>query len=99
VQVDGIGVVVVRTPDGRFRALRDRCPHQGAPLSRGRLLEAVVTDGDHGYALSGEDFVVRCPWHGWEIDVASGSCPADPVRGRVRTYEVSVVDGMLCLER
>ena len=100
VQVDTIGVVVVRTPDDRIRALRDVCPHQGAKLSRGgRLLEFVEADEASGYRLSDDVFVVRCPWHGYEFDVDTGRCPVEPDRTRVRAYDVSVEDGILYLER
>ncbi|WCB93353.1 Biphenyl 2,3-dioxygenase, ferredoxin component [Baekduia alba] len=81
-----IRVVLIRDRRGNYRALRDACSHQGALLSAGRL-EAMVTDG---YEPAVEQDVVRCPWHGFEFDVESGRCPADPNKARVKSYAVEV---------
>jgi nitrite reductase/ring-hydroxylating ferredoxin subunit len=43
---------------GHIRALDSRCPHMGYPLSQG-----TVRDG-----------VLRCHWHHWRFDLASGGC-------------------------
>jgi phenylpropionate dioxygenase-like ring-hydroxylating dioxygenase large terminal subunit len=48
----GTPIVFWRAADGTVVALRDRCPHRGAPLSRGRM-----EDGD-----------VRCMYHGLKFD-------------------------------
>ena len=45
-------VVIWQTPDGRFQAWADRCPHRGAKLSLGR-----VQDGQ-----------LECAYHGWQFD-------------------------------
>lgn len=42
--------------EGGLRAYRNVCPHANAPLHTGRVA--------HG--------VLRCPWHGWEFDLATG---------------------------
>ena len=47
-------VVIWQTPDGRFQAWADRCPHRGAKLSLGR-----VQDGQ-----------LECAYHGWQFDQA-----------------------------
>jgi 3-phenylpropionate/trans-cinnamate dioxygenase ferredoxin subunit len=44
-------------------------------------------------------YVVRCPWHGYEFEVTSGRCPADPEHERVRVYSVLVEDGTIVVER
>lgn len=64
--------------DDGFRAYRNVCPHANAPLHTGRVA--------HG--------VLRCPWHGWEFDLATGrhvlqpSCTLD-------AYPVEVEGGRL----
>jgi nitrite reductase (NADH) small subunit len=98
VQVDGLAVVVVRTLDGDLYAVRDRCPHAGAKLSNGRLERTVVGDGVGRYVLS-DGHLIRCPWHGFEFDVSSGRCLADPENTRVRAYSVSVEGGVVWLEK
>jgi nitrite reductase (NADH) small subunit len=73
--------------DGRFHALADRCPHRGAPLcSQGEVVTGIeVRDGElatgHAHAL------VRCPWHKWDYEIATGRCAVHP-RLRVRRYAV-----------
>jgi nitrite reductase (NADH) small subunit len=95
--IDGIAVVVVRTPAGELKALRDVCPHQGARLSKGKFEAAVDGPGVGRYELS-ERMILRCPWHGYEFDVESGHCLADS-GSRVRTYPVTVEDGVIVVER
>ena len=78
---------------GEYFALRNRCPHQGGPLCTGRLsgwLESGEV-GRYDYSRPGE--VLRCPWHGWEFDVRTGQSWFDPLRTRVRSYDVAVVPG------
>ncbi|HLH68719.1 MAG TPA: Rieske 2Fe-2S domain-containing protein [Candidatus Dormibacteraeota bacterium] len=99
VQVDGVSIVVVRKADGTYRALRNRCSHQGGPLSGGRLEPMQEGDRVGDYRPSPEREVLRCPWHHYEFDVDTGLSPADPERVRVRTYEVTVADGRVFLER
>ena len=36
-----------------------------------------------------EGALVRCPWHKWDFDIASGRCAVD-ARMRVRRYPVRV---------
>lgn len=99
VEVDGVAVVVARTPLGAVHVLRDRCAHQGARLSRGRLLEKIGGDRVGSYVLAEDEFVVRCPWHGYEFDLETGHCVADARRARVRAYQVTVEDGVVFIER
>jgi nitrite reductase/ring-hydroxylating ferredoxin subunit len=96
--VDGTEVVVVRDLDGTVYAMRDHCAHSGAPLSKGRLLEKVVGDDVDQYELTNE-LILRCPWHGFEFELATGRCVADPRRTRVRSYPVTIEDGTVCLEK
>ncbi len=57
--------VCVRRGD-RVDALDDRCPHQGYPLSQGRVVGGVLT----------------CEWHNWKFELGSGAClfGGEPVR-------------------
>lgn len=58
---------------GSFCAIEDMCPHRGGPLSEGALEEGVVT----------------CPWHGWQFNVADGTCLTTPDVSQ-KKYEVKV---------
>jgi 3-phenylpropionate/trans-cinnamate dioxygenase ferredoxin subunit len=77
---------------GKLYALRDICPHQGAPLSAGIVLGEVRAELPGRYEFSAGRHV-RCPWHGWEYDLASGQSYHDPARSRVRAYDVSIEPG------
>jgi 3-phenylpropionate/trans-cinnamate dioxygenase ferredoxin subunit len=92
VQVGGRAVVVFNV-GGEYFGLLDRCPHQGGPLSKGRLiglLESSVA-GEYRYSRDGE--ILRCPWHGWEFDLRTGRSCAEPARIRTRTYPVQTEPG------
>ncbi|ROO87110.1 homotrimeric ring hydroxylase [Actinocorallia herbida] len=77
----GEQIVLVREGD-KVRALHDRCPHRGVPLSLGRR----EFDG-----------TISCPYHGWTFDTESGKLcavitdgPESPICGKVsvRTYPI-----------
>ena len=81
-------IVVIRTADGSLHALAGRCLHQGAPLARGRLLvPPAPADRVGAYELEGGREVVKCPWHGYEYDVRTGTAAFDGSR-RLQRYRV-----------
>ena len=57
---------------------------------------AVVEPGEYRYSRRGE--IIRCPWHGWEFDIRTGTSWCDPQRLRVRQYEVAVEPGAQVVE-
>jgi nitrite reductase/ring-hydroxylating ferredoxin subunit len=89
VELDGRSVGVFNV-DGRYYALRNACPHAGAPLCEGTLSGLVTSTvpGSYEYVREGE--ILRCPWHGWEFDVTTGRSWFDPAKVRVRSYETTV---------
>ena len=97
VRVENVAIVVARTADGDLHALRDVCSHHGARLSHGRLERLVEAGEPGGYKLS-DRYALRCPWHGFEFDLESGRCAADEAQ-RVRSYPVTVENGMVVVER
>ena len=99
VKVDGIALAVVRTPDGSVHALRDVCPHYGAKLSGGvvKPLYDGTTTG-HYEQVEGR-YVLHCPWHGYEFSLDDGRCPADPTNYRVRSYDVTIEEGKVYVDR
>jgi 3-phenylpropionate/trans-cinnamate dioxygenase ferredoxin subunit len=77
--------------DGRFYALRNRCPHMGADLCAGRIQHAVDSEGPGDFGLLDDVYVLRCPWHGWEFNLETGESWFDPEGTRVRRYDVGIV--------
>ncbi|GHO85151.1 Rieske (2Fe-2S) protein [Dictyobacter formicarum] len=75
---------------GTYYALRNSCPHQGAPLCAGTVTGMTLpsSPGEYLYGRQGE--IVRCPWHGWEFDLTNGKSIFDPHKYHVKTYEVRV---------
>jgi 3-phenylpropionate/trans-cinnamate dioxygenase ferredoxin subunit len=92
VVLDGRGVAIFNV-DGVFRALRDVCPHQGAELSAGTIVRSVTAEQPGAYEVDAARVLVKCPWHGWEFDLATGQSWCDPERQRTRAYQVSVEAG------
>jgi 3-phenylpropionate/trans-cinnamate dioxygenase ferredoxin subunit len=92
VELDGRAVAIFNV-DGELRALRDVCPHQGAALSAGVVVRSVTAEQPGCYEIDSERVLVRCPWHGWEFDLATGQSWCDPARQRTRPYPVSVEHG------
>ncbi|GAB4461983.1 MAG: hypothetical protein OHK0029_28130 [Armatimonadaceae bacterium] len=74
---------------GEYFAIKNVCPHLGAPLCQGSV-HATHRPGDlfelrpdlHGRIL-------RCPWHGWEFDIVTGKGLYDAT-SRVATYACHV---------
>jgi nitrite reductase/ring-hydroxylating ferredoxin subunit len=68
-----ISIVVCQTQSGELYAFSNRCIHQGAPLSKGKLCGTSAPTnrpGQYRYVKDGE--VLRCPWHGREFDITDG---------------------------
>lgn len=76
----GEPVALGRDKGGRVFALRDVCPHRGAPLSKGRL-----TLGDDGRSL------LSCPYHGWAFDLADGACADIPALPRDKCAAIATI--------
>ena len=76
---------------GVFYAVRNSCPHQGGPLCLGPTVGLATSSrpGEIEYTREGD--ILRCPWHGWEFDLATGRSVFDPTRTRVRSYAVEIV--------
>ncbi|MET3847453.1 MULTISPECIES: Rieske (2Fe-2S) protein [unclassified Paenibacillus] len=89
VTVEGRSVGVFNV-NGSYFALKNACPHQGAPLCMGRVTGMTLPSepGQYLYGRDGE--ILRCPWHGWEFDITNGKSIFDPHKCLVKTYKVEV---------
>jgi len=82
----GEELVLFRTRSGQARLVDAFCPHLGAHLG-------------HGGRVMGE--TLRCPFHGWQFDGASGACAhipyceRIPAKARVRAWDVLERNGMI----
>lgn len=92
----GVEVGIFRLDHG-LRAYENRCCHQGGPVCTGEILGRYEAVLNPDRTVAGERFAddqvrIACPWHGWEYDLATGRCTADP-RFALRRFEVSVRGG------
>lgn len=56
-----VPVVLFRDAGGNVAALRDRCPHRFAPLSKGRVIDGTVECRYHGLRFDGHGKCVHVP--------------------------------------
>jgi 3-phenylpropionate/trans-cinnamate dioxygenase ferredoxin subunit len=84
---------------GRLYAIRNRCPHRGAPICRGEL-RGTMLPSDPGEFVPGlRGRVLHCPWHQWEFDVTTGAAMFGIDDRRLVRYPVQVVGGRVLLGR
>lgn len=84
-----IGVILDRET-GELYALRNRCPHYGAPLCKGSVRPRLK--GAPGRYELDTQRVLHCPWHGWQFDLVSGRS-ADDSKMRVAVYDARIESG------
>jgi nitrite reductase (NADH) small subunit len=89
IEVDGRSIGVFNI-EGVLYALRNSCPHQGAPLCLGVVSGTTFASKPYEYVYGRDNEIVKCPWHGWEFEISTGRSIFNPHKVRVRTYEVRV---------
>jgi 3-phenylpropionate/trans-cinnamate dioxygenase ferredoxin subunit len=75
---------------GRFHAVLNRCPHQGAELCLGSVVGRLESSAPGEFRYTPGEVFIQCPWHGWEYDLRTGQ---SYFRSRVRAYPVDVEGG------
>jgi nitrite reductase/ring-hydroxylating ferredoxin subunit len=80
--VDGTAVMLVRH-DGRVLALSATCPHRGAPLEEGTIV----------------DDCIECPWHGSRFRLGDGALVRGPSATPLPAFEVRERDGRVEVRR
>jgi nitrite reductase/ring-hydroxylating ferredoxin subunit len=64
-------------PDGEVKVFFASCPHQGAPLDRGRMVTELVSGKPGELTLVPDSQLLRCPWHGYEFELGGGRAITD----------------------
>ncbi len=87
---------------GSYYALRNICPHRLGPVCTGELTGRVATDAppsSSGAAISvqGEGEILRCPWHQWAFEIATGRCLQDS-DASLTTFPVEIDGDHLIVE-
>ena len=88
VDVEGRSIGIFNV-NGCYVAVLNVCPHELAPVCRGRVGGTTLPSAPGEYCWGREGEILACPWHGWEFDLLTGKALADP-RKRLRLYPVSV---------
>jgi len=93
VEVEGrsIGVFNIH---GQFVAVLNVCPHELAPVCRGRVSGTTLLSAPGEFCWGREGEILACPWHGWEFDLLTGRALADEKK-RLRLFPVSVEEGTI----
>jgi len=89
VELEWRSIGIVHSPSGLY-AIRNECPHQGAPICRGVLTGTMLpsSPGEIAYGFNNE--IVRCPWHGWEFFVRTGEAVFGITSRKLVTYTVEI---------
>jgi nitrite reductase/ring-hydroxylating ferredoxin subunit len=91
----GVGVYNV---GGHYYALTNYCPHRGAPVCKG-VIGGLALPRKQPYEVEwvADGEYLRCPWHGWQFQIATGSSVTDP-RKVIHSYPVIVEGGLVILD-
>lgn len=77
--------IAVAKAGGKVYAFSNTCPHAGGPLSEGTL------------EIGDDSVLVRCPYHGWDFDLANGNCLTSP-EFDVGCYETHLEGDAICVK-
>ena len=72
--------IAVANVDGVFHACTNTCPHAEGPLGEGTLEGGLLT----------------CPYHGWQFNLAEGTCVTN-ADVDLPIYEVQIVGDAVCV--
>ena len=83
--------------NGRFYALKNSCIHDQAPVCLGEISGALLPSDYGEYVWGKEGEILRCPWHGWEFDITTGSSLFKP-NAKLTTYPVTIANDRVIVE-
>lgn len=70
--IDGRDIGVVRMKSGELKAMRNHCPHKGAPVCKGMITGTFLPSGVGQLVYGRDKEILVCPWHGYEFDLNTG---------------------------
>lgn len=85
--------------DGEYYAMKNDCPHQRAPLCRGKLTGTNTSEkaGEYNWERDGQ--IIACPWHGWEFDITTGGSVFDPHKTKAKTFDTVIEESEVSVDR
>lgn len=95
VDVGRHSVGVIRLRSGELKAVRNFCPHKGAPVCRGIVGGTWPPSEPGELTFDGDSEILVCPWHGFEYDLRGGVELYKDRPTHLRFFPVSVRDGIV----
>lgn len=89
---------VLRRADGKVHAVRNRCPHKGAPICKFPPTGTMLPGAPGTLEWGREGEILRCPWHGFEFSIESGTRPYMESNMRLRIYPARIEDGHILID-
>jgi nitrite reductase (NADH) small subunit len=92
-KIGDVEIGVVRLANGEMHAVRNRCPHKGAPICKGIVggTWPPTPVGSLDFERDGE--VLVCPWHGYEYDLKTGMELYHERPTKLTKYQTSIESG------
>lgn len=95
VTIGGRSIGIIKA-NGKVYAVRNVCPHKGAPVCLGQVRGTMLPSGPASFVFGLENQVLQCPWHGWEFDLDTGCQVSGDAK--LRLYPVTLQDRAVFLE-
>lgn len=93
VTVGGIELGIVNLEDHGVRAVRNYCPHRGAPIGAAGFVTTTFSPCEPSALVVNLTTVIRCPWHKWEFDLDTGRPAYGISTMQLQVHEAAVVAG------
>ena len=91
-------VGILRRADGKVHAVRNHCPHKGAPICNFQPTGTMLPGPPGTLTWGREGEILRCPWHGFEFEIATGARPYTDSHMRLRVYPARIVNGNILID-
>jgi nitrite reductase (NADH) small subunit len=93
VQVGRRQIGILRTDNATVHAILNICPHKGAPVCKGPVGGTMMPSKPGELIFANDGQVLKCPWHGYEFDIATGASLFDIMRGKLRKFPTEIRGG------
>lgn len=93
VEIGGRSIGVFNV-NNNYVAVLNICPHELAPICRGRVSGTTLPSQPNEFRWGREGEILFCPWHGWEFDLLTGKALADR-RKRLHLHTVTIEDDVI----
>jgi 3-phenylpropionate/trans-cinnamate dioxygenase ferredoxin subunit len=88
--IPGKDVWVLRSPTGKWYAIKNSCPHRPAPICMGSVEGTFIPSGPDELHFGLEYEIIRCPHHAHEFMLETGLPFILGETGRLVRYDVTL---------